>query len=107
MADEEKEMEDTPMNWNNQTEFDSPVAAHRAAYAGYDQQEAKKEAETIWTKIKDDYTMCLVCSLQIVSIIRDTYLFVYFLFVFSFVFNTEPGRFYCELDIIKFNLKSN
>ena len=61
MADEKKEMKDTPMKRNSQTQFYSLVAAYRAAYTGYDQQEAKKDAEALWTKVKDDYTMCLFC----------------------------------------------
>ena len=61
MADEKKEMEDTPMKRNSRTEFYSLVAAYRAADTGYDQQEAKKDAEALWRKLKDDYTMSLFC----------------------------------------------
>ena len=32
------------------------MSAYRAAYAGSDQQGEKKDAEAIWTKLKDDYT---------------------------------------------------
>ena len=51
-------MNDTQMK---QAEFYSIVAAYPAPYTGYDKQEAKKEAEAIWTRLKDDYIMGLFC----------------------------------------------
>ena len=49
MDDEKQEMEDTKMKRDDQTEFYSLMAAYRAAYTGYDQQEAKMD--DVQTKI--------------------------------------------------------
>ena len=67
------------MKRNNQTEFYSLVAAYRAAYTRSDKTEAKNEAEAIWTKLQDDYIMDLFCFV-LLTIICDTYLFVFCLF---------------------------
>ena len=48
------------MKRNNQTDF-TLAAAYRADYTDYDQQEAKKYAEAIWTRSEDDYTIGLFC----------------------------------------------
>ena len=40
------------MKRDNQTNFYSLVSTYRAAYTEYDQQEAKKDTEAIWTRLK-------------------------------------------------------
>ena len=49
------------MDRNNQTEFYSLVAPYRAVYPVYQPQDAKKQAEAICTKLKDDYIMGMFC----------------------------------------------
>ena len=58
MTNEKKEVKDTPMKRNDQAEF--LVAAYRAAYTDSDKTEAKKDAEAIWTQLKDGFV--LFCS---------------------------------------------
>ena len=49
------------MDRNNQTEFYSIITPYHAAYTGYQPQDAKKQAEAVWTKLKDDYIMGMFC----------------------------------------------
>ena len=63
---------------NNQTELYSIVAAYRAAYTEYQPQDAKKQAEAMLTKLKNDYILCMFCFM-VCFVVVSCILLLYFI----------------------------
>ena len=88
------------MKRNNHAEFYYLVAAYRAGYTDSDKTEAKKEAEAIWTQLKDDYILGLFCFVLLL-IIRDTYCLFVFRLYFCWYLKQDQEDFLCLIVVWK------